>query len=121
MRGGRGPGELPAPRAAVAFGRPVPAPRDVPPEEGGGLLHRREGVADDASWGSFGGRRRRDDLLDRRPPDRRSGESVFPDGALPVDRVRGGLAVSEINPDIQQVTLTEDDIQTKVALMGKQI
>ena len=29
--------------------------------------------------------------------------------------------MSEINPDIEQVTLTEDDIQTKVALMGKQI
>jgi hypoxanthine phosphoribosyltransferase len=29
--------------------------------------------------------------------------------------------VSELNPDIEQVILTEDDIQTKVALMGKQI
>jgi len=29
--------------------------------------------------------------------------------------------VAELNPDIEQVTLTEDDIQSKVALMGKQI
>jgi hypoxanthine phosphoribosyltransferase len=29
--------------------------------------------------------------------------------------------VSEINPDIEQVILTEDEIQSKVALMGKQI
>jgi hypoxanthine phosphoribosyltransferase len=29
--------------------------------------------------------------------------------------------VSEINPDIEQVVLSEDDIQTRVALMGKQI
>ena len=29
--------------------------------------------------------------------------------------------MAELNPDIEQVTLTEDDIQSKVALMGKQI
>jgi len=29
--------------------------------------------------------------------------------------------VTELNPDIEQVILTEDDIQSKVALMGKQI
>jgi hypoxanthine phosphoribosyltransferase len=29
--------------------------------------------------------------------------------------------VTEINPDIEKVVLTEDDIQSKVALMGKQI
>ena len=29
--------------------------------------------------------------------------------------------MSEINPDIEQVVLSEDDIQTRVALMGKQI
>jgi hypoxanthine phosphoribosyltransferase len=29
--------------------------------------------------------------------------------------------VTELNPDIQQVLLTEDDLQSKVALMGKQI
>ena len=38
-----------------------------------------------------------------------------------MDRVRGGLAVTEISPDIEQMVLTEDDIQTKVGLMGKQI
>ena len=29
--------------------------------------------------------------------------------------------MTELNPDIEQVILTEDDIQSKVALMGKQI
>lgn len=29
--------------------------------------------------------------------------------------------MTELNPDIQQVLLTEDDLQSKVALMGKQI
>ena len=38
-----------------------------------------------------------------------------------MDRVRGGIVVGELNPDIEQVVLTEDEIQSKVALMGKQI